>query len=185
MSDEVEVFEEEGTTSLLQNLLVLQNREYGLTVLNDILSATQTILGIANEYNNDTICPYKQTIIEHLGTDYTPVPIRNIIVPQNFSIQKASEDIKEYVAASHEATLKQYQTMCELASSANFDGTFSPCLGNAFAVLSGDEYIIDKNRLKKHLDFLESLDTITEEDLDADPIKIAKQLLYKYQNSLI
>lgn len=174
----------ENALGLLENFLVLQDREYALSVLSNFLSATQAILDIADEYDDKIICPYEQTIVKHLGSNYKPVPIRDIEVPSTFCLEKINESTTKFAEKNLENTLQQYDTMCRLASSKGFEGYFNPNLGNAFAVVSGEDVVLDEKRLQKYLDFLESLDTITNEDLETDPIGIAKRLLVKYEQTI-
>lgn len=181
---------EEGSTNensidLFENFLVLQDRQYALSVLSNFLSATQAILNIADEYDDKIICPYEQTIVKYLGENYKPTPIREITVPSTFTLENIEKTINKYAEDNLTNTFNQYELMSKIASSKDFEGYFNPNLGNAFAVISGDDVILDEFKLKKYLDFIESIDTITQEDLDSNPIKIAEQLLVKYENAII
>jgi hypothetical protein len=64
-----------------------------------------------------------------------------------------------------------------LSSQTIFD---NPQAGNVFATLSADEYIIDEERMSKHLAYTEMIKTITAEQIDKNPIEIAQKILSQF-----
>ena len=58
-------------------------------------------------------------------------------------------------------------------------------LGNAFSVLSGNEYVIDKEKLRKHLEFGEIVRNIPQDYIDNHPYLTAFKLLSRYSDIML
>lgn len=67
--------------------------------------------------------------------------------------------------------------MPSLTSTSIFD---NPEAGNVFATLSGDTYVVDDERITKHLQHIEMVKHITVEEIDKNPVEVAQKLLHHF-----
>ena len=76
------------------------------------------------------------------------------------------------------------QLMSAEAADTSFAGITSQNLGNAFAVLSttanGQEYIIDRKKAARHLEFIEVISNIPTDYIIENPVIVVMKLVSRY-----
>jgi hypothetical protein len=170
-----EVFDNIDINTL--HLSLAQDQYYGLTVLNGLLSSAQRAINMLNEpLLEQPICPYKQTINKYLGNNYQHKKITDIIVPKNFDTNTVVKQCDEFIEKISDNAMKQYEILATQQTSNHEEGA----LGNSFAVLSGDKFVIDTIALSKYLEFAEFVRNISITEYITNPLETAKKLLYVY-----
>jgi len=165
------------------NPLVMADQEKALQTIQALLS---TIRSLKQEIQpaEAPACPYQQTLIEFLGPDFICPTIHDLAFPVNFSTTEAVSSITEIGKCHHEHMMNHLQAMSAEAADMGFPGITSQNLGNAFAVLSttanGEEYVIDRVKTAKHLEFAEIVRNIPTDYIIANPSLVAQKLIARY-----
>lgn len=165
--------------------LILEERNEALSLLSSILSEADHALQELESSFNGPICPYQATLVEYLGPNFKPPSIYDLTIPPSFSLAKAVETINNFGTKIHNDTNERLDVMLKESMDTNFPGITSQNIGNAFAVLSstvnGQEYVIDNERLAKHLEFAEIVRNLPAEAIDENPLMVALKLVARYE----
>lgn len=169
--------------------LISEDRNNALLQLAELLSAADLMISELQTNPADTICPYQATLQQYLGPEFKPLNIHEITIPSDFSLTKASENIKLYREHIDNKMIAQLDKMLEEATDTAFPGITSQHIGNAFAVLSttatGTEWVIDEQKLAKHLEFAELVRNMPTDYMDlneANPLIVSLKLIAQYES---
>lgn len=125
--------------------------------------------------------PYMRLKEELLGKDHKPTTIKDIKAPEDFNLQNCIDTICEMQNKIHQTASERLSTV----TTGTGNGMTAQNLKNfdtCFSSLSGNEYIMDKDRAAKFIDFLETVRTMSEDDIRVSPITTAQKLLTQYIN---
>ena len=147
-----------------------------IAMLNQLTTAASTFVEKLTSPATE-ICPYQQVLNRYVG-NYTSPSIWSIQVPQTFEIQTVLPAIENHSTKLIQESFNQYSILAKQL--ADPEQNINPALGNAFAVLSGNDYVIDEIKLSNHLKFNELIKSIPFEDIKKHPYEIARTLLYVY-----
>jgi hypothetical protein len=119
---------------------------------------------------------YDRLIEQYLGEGYKPLTLANIHVPEDFKIEtvdEATNKVRELLIQNNEAQLKIFEH--------NPD---TPNIGNAFAIFKEDgTSILNEAAIAKKIEFLEFIKTIPLEEVQANPIEVARKVLFLFNES--
>lgn len=101
--------------------------------------------------------------------------IEDIEEPEDFNVYTASSALTSISERFNDETLNRLQTIALSADAVHQNHIASP-----FAALSGSEYILDEQRMSKHLMFLEMVRSIPLAAIEKNPTQIAQKLLTQY-----
>ena len=150
----------------LKALEILSTKLPGLSAYKEMLSAVPAH-------------PYVRLKEELLGKDHKPTTFKDIEAPENFNLQNCIDTISEMQNKIHQTATERLSTI----NTGVANGMVPQNLKNLdtyFSALSGEEYIMDNNRAAKFVDFLETIRTMSEEDIRVTPITTAQKLLTRY-----
>lgn len=170
---------------LAPNPLIVADRERALQTIQSILSAAQEVKqNFLNNIFGGPVCPYERTLNKYLGSNFICPTIQELDYPANFSINQTMDVITAAGNKYNDVMLTHLNLMSAEAADTNFPGITSQNLGNAFAVLSttvkGQEFIIDKQKTAKHLEFAEIVRNIPTDYIIQNPLLVAHKLLARY-----
>jgi hypothetical protein len=119
--------------------------------------------------------PYDRLVHEHFGPGYTFPTIDDIQMPLDFCIHTTISKLTSINTKQKELHDAHYTEMECL-----HDHTH---IGNAFATLSGDTFVVNNEQVKKYIEFHEIVKSIPVERINSieAPI-IAQKLLHHYTN---
>lgn len=117
--------------------------------------------------------PFEKLKLEYLGPDAVPLRIDDICVPFDFTFQSIVPALS-CVKESQQALVDQQMAILQK------EGPNHPHIGNAFAVLSGDQLVIDREKTAKHLQFVDMISKIPIETIISDPLNVARKVLWKF-----
>lgn len=174
-------------TTFSPHPLIVADREAALLTIQSLLSTAleikQQLLGKIFE---GPVCPYQKTLNEYLGANYKAPAIQDLEYPVDFSVQNAVTTLAEISNKHNDTLLTHLDLMSAEASDTGFVGITSQNLGNAFAVLSttanGQEFLIDRQKTAKHLEFAEIVRNIPSDYIVQNPLVVAHKLLSHYIN---
>ena len=130
------------------------------------------------------VCPYQKTLNEYLGLDFKCPSIHSLTILPDYSVEKAVGLLTNIGDKHTDQMLTHLAVMTAEAADTGFPGITSQHLGNAFAVLStttnGQEYVINKPKLAKHLEFAEIVKSIPVEYIKQNPVIVAQKLVSRY-----
>lgn len=165
--------------------LILADRNKALQTLSNALSAARSIRQKFEEATfTGPICPYQKTLLEYLGPNFICPTIHELALPINFNPIEAVKTITEIDKKYNDLMLTHLQIMSAEAADTHFVGITSQNLGNAFAVLSttqnGQQYVIDKQKASRHLEFAEIVRNIPTDYILQHPFEVAQKLVGRY-----
>lgn len=166
--------------------IIKEVRDKALSKINSLLSKVNDIkdsLKLSKE-EEEIVCPYEQTKLKYLGSNYQPLSIHDLSYPEDFSLEKALPATAAINANYYNVMLTHLHAMSAEAIDTSFPGITSENIGNGFAVLSatneGNKYVIDNNKLASYLEFAELVRNIPLQDIIDNPREIAFKLIHKY-----
>ena len=133
-----------------------------------------------DEYTRRPLHPYEQMIHQYLGKDFKPKTIEEMPVEQDIDPLKVIAHITELSRSLQEKSMLQVRMIVDQALDTTFPGITSEALGTAFAVLSGNEFVIDHDMTARHLEFCENLRNVSVEYVIARPYDAAKRILSEF-----
>ena len=167
------------------NPLILADREKALGIMASLLSSIQQFKqNIQDNILSGPVCPYQKTLNEYLGLDFKCPSIHSLTILPDYSVEKAVGLLTNIGDKHTDQMLTHLAVMTAEAADTGFPGITSQHLGNAFAVLStttnGQEYVINKPKLAKHLEFAEIVKSIPVEYIKQNPVIVAQKLVSRY-----
>ena len=117
------------------------------------------------------IHPYQKLLAQYFEPGEQVLSIENVPTPLSFNPITTTSQITAISKKFYEATIEQ-------ANALTAENIPETC--NAFAVLSGEEFIVDHQRVKNHLTFLEMSKAITVEMIEKNPQEVAKRVLSEF-----
>jgi hypothetical protein len=177
--------EPDASYDLAPHPWIVADRENALMTIQSLLSAAQQFKNqLVQQWESIPACPYQQTLHEYLGPDFKCPSVDDLCCSDNFSIEQASIQLQAIGNKYEDILTTHLNVMSAEACDTGFPGITSQNLGNAFAVLSttadGQQYVIDRDRASKHLEFAEIVRNIPVDRIIADPIAIAYKLVSRY-----
>lgn len=150
----------------------------------DIRRTTQAIdeLALEAEQLNDAIQeeiasipdhPWDRFVLECVDDTYVPLTIQDLEVNDDFCpttytpLLTAIGEKFDQIADLH---IQEFEKNCERTD----------YIGNVFAVLSGDQFVLDKPKAVEFIKFAELVRNLPLEMLDVDPIGVANKLVSHY-----
>ena len=132
------------------------------------------------ELEDKPIHPYERMLQEYLGKNFKSKPIQEMVIEPDLDLIKVLAKITELSRNLHEKAMLQVRKMTEQALDTSFPGITSEALGSAFAVLSGDEFVIDHEMTRRHLEFVENIRNIPVDYVIERPYEAAKRILSEF-----
>ena len=159
---------------------VTEDRELAFSIINELMLSAAEFSKELFAPLTGPVCPYQRTLEEYLGPNYKYPTIGDLTLPKNFSFPQTNLQITAEQQAILKNSTEQLDLIAKEAADTGFPGITSANLGNAFAVLSGNSYIIDKHKLCKHLEFGEMTRNIPHDYIEEHPYLTSFKLLCKY-----
>ncbi len=98
-------------------------------------------------------CKYLEKALESVVAQNTEYPFE-IVIGDDFSTDGTKEIIKNFVS-QHPNLIKPVYQIENIGANANFVSVLNNCNGKYIAILEGDDYWTDPNKLQKQVDYLE------------------------------
>jgi hypothetical protein len=165
-----EVPEESQLTNFVESDLKLLDE-----TITSLLSASELLcneLDIA--LSSIPIHPYYRLVHEHLDGEISPITLANIEAPESFNIETVTNQISCLAVKYGD----QFETQTQKLTSFSTIEEENVC--NAFAVLSGEKFVVEQEKVANHLKFIGFLNSIPPEAIDADPVGVAQKMLSQY-----
>lgn len=159
---------------------ILEDRARALTIMNELILSAEAFNKLITQDLNGTICPYTRTLEEYLGKDYKIPSLFDIVLPSTFSLPAIKTKITEFQTEIQNKMQDHLNVMVKEAANTSFPGITSENLGNAFAIYENGQYVIDKQKLTKHLEFDEIIRNIPQKVIDEQPYLTAIAILHRY-----
>jgi hypothetical protein len=140
--------------------------------ISQLLSATDLLsLELDHALSSVPAHPYERLKYEYLGSDSQPILLNNVPEPVDFCLSSISCQIS--------AIADKYGDVFDLHFQALTAGRVEEVY-SAFAMPSGDCFVIDKQQTANHLQFVDMINHIPLEMIEADPVMVAKKILTQY-----
>ncbi len=165
---------------LVTHPLLTQDREFAFSWMNELILSAIEFNKQMLESLQGPACPYQRTLHEYLGPNHRYPTITELTIPNTFSYPVVYEKISTFQNNVEQNMFQHLDIMVKEAADTGFPGITSQNLGNAFSVLSGNEYVIDKEKLRKHLEFGEIVRNIPQDYIDKHPYLTSFKLLANY-----
>lgn len=166
--------------SAFQNALEKDKQKAKELIQSLVEAAKATKQEFAKELNSKPIHPYERMIQEYLGKNFKPTPIEDIAIEPDLDLIQVLAKITELSRKLHEKAMLQVRKMTEQALDTTFPGITSEALGTAFATLSGDEFVVDHEMMKRHLQFVETIRAFPVDYVVKYPYESAKKLVSEF-----
>lgn len=158
-----------------------EDRQKAKKMIDELVAmARATKLEFMKEYMDKPIHPYERMIQDYLGKDFKPKTIEEMPIEPDIDPLKVIAHITALSKDLQEKSMKQARMIVEQALDTSFPGITSEALGTAFAVLSGDEFVIDHEMTARHLEFCENLRNVSVEYVVNHPYEAAKRILSEF-----
>lgn len=118
--------------------------------------------------------PFERLKKEYLGNDCSYLSLSDVEVPENFCLSSISMSISSIADKYSNLFDLQVQAL----TSEKIDNLY-----NAFAVPSGDDFVIDNEKVAKHLQYVQMINNIPVHLIDENPMLVAQKLLTQYVNT--
>jgi hypothetical protein len=115
--------------------------------------------------------PYERLKYDCFGKEFKPLTLNEVEVSEGFSCVAAVQEISAISDKFHDITDVQVRAL-------TCDDLPNEC--NAFAILSGNQFVIEKDKLSKHVNFLEFVKNIPISVIEANPIMVAQKITHQY-----
>lgn len=171
---------EEEQLAMFAHPLLLEDRYKALTLLNELILSAEAFNEIITADLKGPVCPYQKTLDQYLGVDFKCPSITDIILPPTFSLPAIKNQITQFQIKTETKMLDHLEIMTKEAADTTFPGITSENLGNAFAILSGNKYVIDKAKLSQHLEFGEIIRNLPQKYIEEQPYLTAFRVLARY-----
>ena len=118
--------------------------------------------------------PYERLKWQYLDQmGLSAIPFDQLPAPSAFDLTAVSKEISNISAKFSDGLLSRFESLTA-------GGIQDPNVGNVFSALSGDSYVIDDNRMSKHLMFLETVQHIPMGELERDPSGVTQKILNEF-----
>ena len=137
-----------------------------------LLSASESLRTQFNEALTGTPThPYEKLKYNYGGKDFHPLTLNDIQEPVNFCCTAAVQEISAISDKFYDIADTQIRAL-------SCDNLPNEC--NSFAILSGDQFVLQPDKLKNHINFLEFVKHIPIPLIESNPHMVAKKILYYY-----
>jgi len=144
-------------------------------IIDELGITSTTFLSAVDSLSGAPVHPYDRLVFEHFGTDYKFPTIDDIPMPMDFCIHTTISKLTSINAQQKDLHDTHYTEM---------DNFYDhPHIGNAFATLSGDTFVINTDQLKKYIEFHEIVKSVPVERINSfEAPLITQKLLHHYTN---
>jgi hypothetical protein len=140
--------------------------------ISQLLSATDLLcLELDHALSSVPAHPYDRLRYEYLEPNTQTISLSDIPDPINFCLSSISCEIS--------AIADKYGDLFDLQVQALTAGRAQEVY-SAFAMPSGDSFVIDKQQTARHLQFVDMVNHIPIQMIEEDPILVAKKILTQY-----
>lgn len=170
----------------INNPLIEQDRKKAIEKINNLLLKIDKL---KQEHHliadSKPVCPYEQTKLEYLGSNFIVPSIHDLPTPTNFSVETAVNSNLLISKQMHENMTTQMLLMSAEAIKPDFSGNLPEVLGHAFTMLSatanGEQIrVIDRHKTALHLEFAEIVRNIPISYIIENPLEVAQKLIERY-----
>jgi hypothetical protein len=124
--------------------------------------------------------PYEKLKALYLNSNEKCEMLCDIPAPQDFCLDTTYCCITAISENIQQNSLCQVQALtAQLEKEENSDPDLEG-ICNAFAELSGNTFVVNKQKMANHLKFLEMARNITIEQIESDPVEVARKVLSQY-----
>lgn len=141
--------------------------EQMLSATNVLLQTTQAKLSTVPTH------PYEYWRYKYLDPNKRPKTIFELDFPQTFSPTVATQQISAMSYEYDDVMMTQIQVLSSQESSVE------PTL-NIFATLSGDKFVVNESKMRKHIEFHEMVRTVPIDEIERNPVIVAYKLLDQF-----
>ena len=148
-----------------------QDLEQANRTIAELLSASDQIcFELDDLLSSIPIHPFDQLKQEYL-VDVPPLCLSSIEISSNFSLSAANQMLEQATEKLNE----QFQMQVQALTS-----TTAENIHNAFAIMSGDTFVIDKQKTASHLQYVDMCNNIPIKLIEQDPMLVAQKLVSQY-----
>lgn len=155
----------------LYDFLAEDMKLYELTLAQILSSSDLLINEIDAMLSSIPIHPYDRLKAEYLGPDCPTISLNDIEVPECFCLSSVSCQITNIAERYSDLFDLQIQAL----STDKIDQVYS-----AFAMPSGEDFVIDKDKTANHLQYVDMVNNIPLHLVDENPMLVAQKLLTQY-----
>lgn len=159
-----------------------QDKQKAKEIIDNVVAmARATKQEFMKELMDRPIHPYEQMIHDYLGRNFKPKSVEEMVVEEDLNPLLVLAEITELSKKLQEKAMLQVRQIVSQAMNTSFPGITSDALGTAFAKLSGEEFQIDDEMTKRHLEFVENIRAISVDYVVSHPYEAAKKILSEFK----
>lgn len=159
-----------------------QDKQKAKEIIDNVVAmARATKQEFMKELMDRPIHPYEQMIHDYLGKNFKPKSIEEMVIEEDLNPLLVLAEITELSKKLQEKAMLQVRQIVSQAMNTSFPGITSDALGTAFAKLSGEEFQIDHEMTKRHLEFVENVRAISVDYVVSHPYEAAKKILSEFK----
>ena len=165
--------------ALIQAEYPLSIREQADHTIQHVLSSLKQLQTSADStLSGVPVHPYEKMKWEYLEPNYTPPSLADVQVPDSFSLSTVYASLTAFGKTMTDNTMT---ALMSLSSGTVVD----PNAIHAFAVLSGDAFVVDKDLSRGHLQFLEFAKNIPLDAVNQNPLETAQKVLTLFSQTYL
>lgn len=162
--------------------LLEEDKQKAKQIIDELVAkARATKQEFIKEFSEGPIHPYEQMIQEYLGKNFKPKIVEELTIEPNIDPLLVLAEITDLSRNLQEKAMLQVRQIVDQAMDTSFPGITAEALGTAFATLSGDKFIVDKEMTKRHLEFVENIRAIPASYIVEHPYEAAKRILSEFK----
>lgn len=124
--------------------------------------------------------PYEKLKAQYLDPNEKCEMLCDLQVPEDFCLDTINCCITAISENIYNNSNLQVQMLTAVESEEDYQKLDTEAMCNAFAELSGNTFVVNKQKMANHLKFLELTRNLTVEQIDADPVGVAKKVMAQY-----
>ena len=168
-----ENFQEAAIMTILQQAYQ-NNLQFASMQIEQMLSSTNLMLqNFQSKLSAAPTHPYEYWKFKYLDSSKRPRTIHDLDFPQNFSPITATQQICAISAKYNDVMMTQLRVLSAAETS------IEPTL-NIFATLSGDQFVVNEEKMKAHIEFQETIRNLPLEEIEKNPVITACKIVNEF-----
>ena len=165
--------------------LLRKNKEQAQLTIGQLISSANSMTAtLVTALTSAPLHPYEKLLYDYLGPNFICPSITDLTIPENFCPKQCLVELENVAQQVGALQTNHFARLSAEAMDTSFYGITSENLNNAFAVLSstakGEQYVIDADKLKQHLIFVETVKSIPVDYVLKNPLEVAKKMLAEF-----
>lgn len=177
---EFQTLEPEAQLAIDVDFLTKQQEQLVLEYKEQLSKTNQTIAALLSateqfkrKYDSQLSAanPYEKLKAQYLDSSRPIISVDELAFPSTFSASTAMAEITSISVASHEHFMTQLHYLT---------GGQMEAASTMYTVLCGDEFVVDKEKMRAHFEFLELVRNMSVEQINSNPLTVAIKLVTEF-----